>query len=95
MTTPETTTDAAALIAEARELAGTFLPGKWPDTMNALASALEAAIEREGRLREALRECADDLEAEIKARALGELPRRIARDLDTVERARAALGGAT
>jgi len=59
-----------------------------------LASALEAALEREARLREALRECADDLEAEIKARASGELPRRIARDLDTVERARAALGDA-
>lgn len=43
------------------------------------------------RLREALRECADDLEAEIKCRASGELPRRIARDLETVARARALL----
>jgi hypothetical protein len=54
MTTSEPTTDAAALIAEARKLADTFLPGKWPDTMNALASALEASLEREGRLRDLL-----------------------------------------
>jgi hypothetical protein len=41
-----------------------------------------------------LKECADDLEAEIQARASGELPRRIARDMDTVVRARAAIAKA-
>jgi uncharacterized membrane protein YccC len=35
-----------------------------------------------------LQECADDLEAEIQARADGELPRRIDRDMATVHRAR-------
>ena len=44
------------MIAEARKLADTFLPGKWPDTMNTLASALEAAIKREGRYKDALQE---------------------------------------
>lgn len=38
---------------------------------------------------------ADDLEAEIKARAIGELPRRIERDMDTVRRLRAALAAVT
>ena len=45
-------------------------------------------------LLEALQECADDLEAEIQARADGELPRRIARDKATVRRARAAIAKA-
>ncbi len=44
-----------------------------------------------GEAERALEECANDLEAEISARASGELPRRIARDLETVTRARAAL----
>jgi len=39
----------------------------------------------------ALEECADDLESEINARAAGELPRRISRDMEAVVRARAAL----
>ena len=55
------------------------------------AQALTASQERERVLREALRECADDLESEIKARADNELPRRIARDMETVTRARQAL----
>lgn len=42
-------------------------------------------------LLEALRECADELEAEIEARRGGELPRRIERDLETVRKARAAI----
>lgn len=37
---------------------------------------------------DALEDCANDLEAEIKARAIGELPRRIERDLQPVVRAR-------
>ena len=49
---------------------------------------LEAEVER---LREALKDCADDLEAEILARANSELPRRIDRDLETVRVARQAL----
>lgn len=43
----------------------------------------------------ALKECADDLEVEIRARAVGELPRRIERDLETVTKARAAIAKAT
>lgn len=42
----------------------------------------------------ALRECTDDLEAEIKAREAGELPRRIARDMATVLRAREVISKA-
>lgn len=38
-----------------------------------------------------MKACADELEAEINARASGELPRRIKRDLATVEEARAAI----
>ena len=55
------------------------------------AQALTASQERERVLREALGECADDLESEIKARADNELPRRISRDMETVTRARQAL----
>jgi hypothetical protein len=40
---------------------------------------------------EAAGEAADDLEAEIRARATGEVPRRIERDLETVSRLRSAL----
>jgi hypothetical protein len=40
-------------------------------------------------LTECLRECADDLEAEVKAR--GDLPRRVERDLEPVRRARELL----
>jgi hypothetical protein len=42
-------------------------------------------------LSDSLRECADDLESEVKARASGDLPRRIERDLDPVRRARELL----
>jgi hypothetical protein len=42
-------------------------------------------------LRDCLRECSDDLAAEISARASGELPRRIERDLSPVRRARELL----
>ena len=93
MTTPETTPAKLNALAADAELYGEGCR-EYARGLRAAAIELEAAIEREGRLREALRECADDLEAEIKARASGELPRRIARDLDTVERARAALGDA-
>lgn len=47
-----------------------------------------AIAERIKELEAALREVADDLEAEIKARAGGELPRRVERDLEPVFRAR-------
>ena len=47
--------------------------------------------ERIKELEAALREVADDLEAEIKARAGGDLPRRVERDLEPVFRARALL----
>lgn len=55
------------------------------------AQALTTQAARIAELEGALRDCADDLEAEIKARAVGELPRRIARDLEPVLRARTAL----
>ena len=42
-------------------------------------------------LRDCLAECLDDLSSEINARALGELPRRIERDLAPVRRAAALL----
>lgn len=38
-----------------------------------------------------IRELSDELEAEIQGRASGELPRRIARDMETVTRARSLL----
>lgn len=47
--------------------------------------------DRVAELEDALREVADDLEAEIKARAEGDLPRRVKRDLEPVSRARALL----
>jgi hypothetical protein len=42
-------------------------------------------------LSDSLRECADDLESEVKARASGDLPRRIERDLEPARRARELL----
>lgn len=54
-------------------------------------AAILSLISQYRRMKEALRECADDLENEIKARADNELPRRIARDMETVIRARQAL----
>ena len=42
----------------------------------------------------ALKDCADELEQEINARASGELPRRIMRDMQTVKLARALLEAA-
>lgn len=66
----------------------------WPfaaTSVEKAAQALTTLLAENKRLREALAECADDLEAEITARADGELPRRIARDMETVTRARAAL----
>lgn len=50
----------------------------------------EVIVVNEG-MKEALKECSSDLEAEILARAPGELPRRIERDMETVLRAKAAL----
>jgi len=49
---------------------------------------LEARVKE---LEAALREVAGDLEAEIKARAEGDLPRRVERDLEPVWKARALL----
>lgn len=50
--------------------------------------------EQRQELLQALEECAGDLESEIKARASGELPRRIERDMEAVTRARAAIAKA-
>ena len=57
-----------------------------------LRAELEAITTANAALRAALTECADDLEAEVNARAsAGELPRRIERDLEPVRKARALL----
>lgn len=59
-----------------------------------LAETEAARLFLDERLSEArglLKECSDDLSAEIHARAPGELPRRIKRDLEIVELARAFL----
>jgi hypothetical protein len=55
------------------------------------AALVEALTAANAALRECLRECADDLEAEVNARASGELPRRIERDLEPVRKARVLL----
>lgn len=58
------------------------------------AASADREEELEARVAElegALREVADDLEAEIKARAGNDLPRRVERDLEPVSRARALL----
>ena len=54
-------------------------------------AGVAASAERIKALEAALREVADDLEAEIKARAGDDLPRRVERDLEPVFRARALL----
>jgi hypothetical protein len=55
------------------------------------ADALEAQSTLLAEMAEGLRECAVDLEAEVMAREDCELPRRISRDLEPVERARSLL----
>lgn len=67
------------------------LVGNGFDQCLTLLDELERLQKENGAMREALKECADDLEAEINARAAGELPRRIARDMAAVQRARTAL----
>lgn len=62
---------------------------KVPATFYRAGSA--ASAERIKALEAALREAADGLEAEIKARAGNDLPRRVERDLEPVSRARALL----
>lgn len=59
--------------------------------MSVSREQLEDALARINEVRAMLTELADDLEAEIKGRAAGELPRRIARDLEVVQRARALI----
>ena len=71
-----------ALIANAPALAAEVL---------ALRAGAAASAERIKELEDALREVAGDLEAEIRARAGGDLPRRVERDLEPVFRARALL----
>ena len=58
------------------------------EAQNSELDRLRAEVEA---LRSGLTECADDLEAEVSARASGELPRRIERDLEPVRKARALL----
>lgn len=58
---------------------------------DAFRAGATASAERVTELEAALREVADDLEAEIKARAGGDLPRRVERDLEPVSKARALL----
>lgn len=74
------------IVGRLRDLAG-FL---WDSKQPGHDVARNAADEIE-RLRDAVRECADDLEAEIQARAPGELARRIERDMAPVRKARALL----
>ena len=74
-----------------------ILNGLWDDDVSIRHGArgyragVAASAERIKALEDALREAADDLEAEIKARAEGDLPRRVERDLEPVFRARATL----
>jgi predicted RNase H-like nuclease (RuvC/YqgF family) len=58
------------------------------DDLKAELDRLRAECEA---LSDSLRECADDLESEVKARASGDLPRRIERDLEPARRARELL----
>jgi len=58
---------------------------------DAFRAGATASAERIAELEAALREVAGDLEAEIKARAGGDLPRRVERDLEPVSKARALL----
>jgi len=72
-----------------------FLRYYTSEQLRAYGEACAAAAYAEAeRLRSALKDCADDLEAEIQARADGELPRRIDRDLEAVRRARELLRAA-
>lgn len=62
------------------------------DESDRLRAEVEAITTANAALRSVLTECADDLEAEVNARAsAGELPRRIERDLEPVRKARALL----
>lgn len=58
---------------------------------SSIAAELAHRDQRISKLAEKLRELADDLESEIEARRVGELPRRIERDLGLVREARALL----
>ncbi|MDE2107079.1 MAG: hypothetical protein KGL39_58270 [Patescibacteria group bacterium] len=57
----------------------------------ALKAELAQVKAKADALAKAGKDCADDLEAEIESRRTGELPRRIARDLETVLAFRQAL----
>jgi hypothetical protein len=65
----------------------------WIESIRELLDNAEAELDRLRAecesLTECLRECADDLEAEVKAR--GDLPRRVERDLEPTRRARELL----
>lgn len=62
-----------------------------PQLVQALSNHRDRLRAEVESLRSALTVCADDLEAEVNARASGELPRRIERDLEPVRKARALL----
>lgn len=66
----------------------------WRERAQAAETELSALKALVGRMVEGLEEVTDALEAEVKARAGGELPRRIARDLEPVVRARSLLSEA-
>lgn len=61
------------------------------DEIDRLRAEVEAKAGKIQSLRDSLAECADDLETEVNARASGEVPRRIERDLEPVRKARALL----
>jgi len=61
------------------------------DTVEHLEDEILLLEARVAELEAALREVAGDLEAEIKARAGNDLPRRVERDLEPVWKARALL----
>jgi len=61
------------------------------DELRGAHSELDRLRAENEALADCLRECADDLESEVNARASGELPRRVERDLEPVRRARELL----
>ena len=76
---------------ELAEVDAAYVIAASPSRIISLVESKQALEEGVERLRVALKDCADDLEAEILARANSELPRRIDRDLETVRVARQAL----
>lgn len=82
-----------ARIAELERSPSEFLDARraWLASDAIKQSAIDRLCADVEALRSVLTECADDLEAEVNARASGDLPHRIERDLDPVRKARALL----